>query len=353
MPFYKDIKFNTREGKRITERLLLLRQSLAAQIPQKKLEENLLLATWNIREFDSPAYGDRITEAFYYIAEIISKFDLVAVQEVRKDLIALKKLCAILGGYWKYIVSDVTEGHQGNKERVAFLYDSRKVVFGGLAGELVLPPVKDKDGNYVPVEQIARTPLICGFKCGWTDFMIATVHIIYGENKADSPARIKEIEEIADFLKKRVTDKSAWSSNLILLGDFNNFNKSSKAIDALNNAGFEVPDELQKPSNALKNKYYDQIVFRKIKNKFIYTGSAGVFDYYETVFTESDEKIYAKYMGDAYLKTSTGKVRDDKRKTTYYKTYWRTFQMSYHLVMWAELGVNYSDEYLERKLSGN
>ncbi len=42
----------------------------------------------------------------------------------------------------EYVVSDVTVGTAGNGERLAFLYDRRKVRFDGLAGELVLPPVR-------------------------------------------------------------------------------------------------------------------------------------------------------------------------------------------------------------------
>jgi hypothetical protein len=32
-------------------------------------------------------------------------------------------------------------------------------------------------------------------------------------------------------------------------------------------------------------------------------------------------------------------------------TYWRTFQMSDHLPMWVELKIDYSDDYLARKLA--
>ena len=92
-----------------------------------------MLATWNIREFDSPKYGERVPESYYYIAEIIERFDLVAVQEVNKNLKALYRLCELLAEGWKYLVTDTTEGTKGNSERMAFLYDSRKIRFGGLS----------------------------------------------------------------------------------------------------------------------------------------------------------------------------------------------------------------------------
>jgi hypothetical protein len=85
-------------------------------------------------------HGVRSDEPLYYIAEIIDHFDLVAVQEVREDLTVLNRLIEILGSWWKVLLTDVTEGRPGNRERMAFLYDSRKLSFGGLAGEIVLPP---------------------------------------------------------------------------------------------------------------------------------------------------------------------------------------------------------------------
>ena len=41
------------------------------------------------------------------------------------------------------MVSDVTEGSAGNQERMAFLFDRRKIRFSGVAGEIVIPPIED------------------------------------------------------------------------------------------------------------------------------------------------------------------------------------------------------------------
>ncbi|NOT51922.1 MAG: endonuclease/exonuclease/phosphatase, partial [Chitinophagaceae bacterium] len=144
MPSYQPLDATTPAGKRTIERILALRKKIKAEVPGKTLNETLLLATWNIREFDSPAYGKRMTEALYYIAEIISAFDLVAVQEIREDLSALDDLMKVLGDHWDYMFSDVTEGSQGNKERTAFIYDTRKVNPAGLVGEIVFPPLEKK-----------------------------------------------------------------------------------------------------------------------------------------------------------------------------------------------------------------
>jgi hypothetical protein len=122
-------------GRRCAERLLAMRQSLAP-LRARKSDGSLLLATWNIRDFDSNkfGFGPRLPETFYYIAEIISYFDLVAVQEVNRDLSAFERVTAILGREWDYIATDATVGPSGNDERMAFLYNTQKIWFRKVAG---------------------------------------------------------------------------------------------------------------------------------------------------------------------------------------------------------------------------
>ena len=109
-PRARGLDTETTKGERTAQRLLLLREKLAEQVPQRTINETLLLATWNVRDFDASKYGFRSDEAMYYIAEIISHFDLVAVQEVNADLAALHRLMTILGDWWKFIVTDITAG---------------------------------------------------------------------------------------------------------------------------------------------------------------------------------------------------------------------------------------------------
>ena len=351
MPFYYSLKKDEEAARRRTaEGLLRLRTSLAATVPPRNITETLLLATWNIREFDSGKYGERMKESFYYIAEIISHFDLVAVQEVREDLWALDEVQKILGGWWKYIVTDVTYGTSGNGERMAFLYDSRKVVFGGLAGEVVLPDAKGERAL-----QFARTPFICGFKAGWSKFNLCTVHIYYGKGVADDPRRVQEIRDLAQLLAKKAGSpppdqparpdgmvtavRNTSPENLILLGDFNIFARNDATMKAITDAGFVVPEELQRlpGSNVKKDKHYDQIAFLARPNRFGTTGKAGVFDFYESVFREEDEAVYAPSIGPKYAQ-----AKDPNR---YYRD-WRTHQMSDHLLMWVELKIDFGKEYL-------
>ena len=359
MPWYTNLRKGNSKDEFIVERLLSLRRSLKEHVPSRTLKESLLLATWNIREFDSLKFGKRTKDANFFIAEIISHFDLVAVQEVRKDLKGLKNVMRILGKNWDYLITDVTEGNPGNKERMAFLYDTRKVRFGGLASEIVLPPkkTKDSDGNtiYLSPLQIARTPFMCGFSAGWTDFTLVTVHMIYGSSDPNDPRRVAEINQIAEFLEDRSHDETAWSRNFILLGDFNIFKKTDQTMKALDKAGFKIPTILfDTPTNIKEDRIYDQIAFRTRDDRFADASiNAGVFRFFRSVFRAEDEARYAEFMGKGYITDSNGNTRDAASKTRYYKTHWRTHQMSDHYPLWIELKIDYTDEYLTRKLSSS
>ena len=136
MPFYRWLRPHPdddpdvlHQKRRTADNLLRLRAALRAEFATD-VRTHLRLATWNLREFGSTAPGrQRTEESLYYIAEILSHFDLIAIQEVREDMTALKKLLKILGPSWQYIATDVTAGVTGNKERMAFIYETTQAEF--------------------------------------------------------------------------------------------------------------------------------------------------------------------------------------------------------------------------------
>lgn len=356
MPSYKDLaKLDPEEKERTIKNLLKLRKDLDT-IPKRTQKETLILATWNIREFDSTRYGPRMKEAIYYIAEIIARFDLVALQEVNASLDAFDDLMDILGDNWAYIITDANEGTPGFDERLAFVYDKRKVKHRGLAGELVLPPIELGKGVYKPVLQLYRTPLICGFTAGWCDFMLATVHIQWGKSVADHEPRVEEIRNVAEFLRDRTLDETAWARNLILLGDFNIWKPDNKTFKELEKAGFIIPDQIRSlPSNITKKEHYDQIAFRVREEKLNMTGRAGIFDFFKTVYPDEDRTTYEKYMPEGYTTRTNGdpRLEEGSYNKKWYYNMWRTYQMSDHYPMWVELKIDYSDKYLKKLGEGN
>ena len=175
-------------------------------MPAKQLDRNLLVSTWNIRAFGGHTPKWRSEEGdsprrdlldLRCIAEIVSRFDIVAVQEARGNLAALRAILKVLGPDWGFLVTDVTKGTAGNNERMAFVYDSRRVRPSGLACELV---VDIKAETTVDAEtltrQFARTPYAASFRTGETPFVLVTLHVLYGEEVE----RAKELRAIARWL---------------------------------------------------------------------------------------------------------------------------------------------------------
>ena len=352
MPYYAPIKEvkDKEERFRIAERLLVLRDQLDRQIPQKTSTETLLLATWNIREF-----GDnRLAESIHFIAEIISRFDLVAVQEIARQLNGLTTLMKCLGPNWDYIVTDSTEGTAGGGERMAFIYDKNKVSFKNMASEIVLT----KGKQVFETLQFARTPFCVAFQAGWFKFNIATVHIYYGKatDKQIEERRLEEIKKAVEFLSKRSKEEDL---SYILLGDFNIPNCKTDYMSALESKKFFIPDAIKEhPSNIAKTKHYDQIAFNikleptmEIFDKK--NQKAGAFDFTESVYKEEDVEIYKQYFSPESLivkdkTTKEMRPKTDQEINDYYLNKYRTFQMSDHLPLWVELKIDFSNQYLEK-----
>ena len=349
MPFYyklrhwrsdSQVKKETKD--RTIQNLLRLRRHLRTTVPRSDLNNNLLLATWNIREFDSGAYGDRLDESLYYIAEIIAAFDIVAIQEVNREMKGLEDVMDILGKDWKYVVSDTTEGAQGNDERIAYVYNSRKVKFGGLAGQLVLPPKvervpdPDKPGKtkkkVTHMEQLWRTPLICGFTAGWAKFQLCNVHIQWGESEL---SRKQEIDHVAHFLKDRTEDETAWARKIILLGDFNISSVNSPAFKALKEAEYVSPGAHENlfTTKGKSQSQYDRIFIRERADQFEIM-SGGTVDMFDLLFRDEEEETY-----EPFMLTQSG----NKAKRYHH---WRTHQLSDHQPLWVEFKIDFSDEYL-------
>lgn len=338
MPYYYPIKsIRDKETRsRVIERLLALRKQMDAQIPQKTASATMLLATWNIREFGA----NRTMESLYYIAEILSRFDLIAIQEVAANLDGLQKTLSLMGPQWDYIVTDSTDGSAGGGERMAFVYDKSKITFKNVAGELVLPKEKLIDGSL----QFSRTPFCVAFQAKWFKFKLATVHIYYGSSSGVDPRRLAEIDTVAAYLSKRAKKED---DSYILLGDFNIVKTSDATMKALEKNGFSIPGSIkQHPTDLGQTKYYDQIAFNfKLKPSMTVFSEgeqrAGSFNFTKSVYTADDMEIYRKYFPE---KNTLNKSEKDIQK--YYLSTWRTFQMSDHLPLWAELKIDFSDQYL-------
>jgi len=256
---------------RIVEELKTVREALDCTIPSKALDKNLLIATWNLRALgdltekwkaesgDSPK---RDLHALRCIAEIVSRFDVIAIQEAKANLKSLRHLLKVLGPSWGLILSDVTKGAPGNGERLAFVFDTRRVRLSGLACELVVPREKLSEFSQDNLDkQFARTPYAVSFISGSKTFILVTLHVIYGKKAED---RVPELKAISGWLAEWAKDINAWGHNLIALGDFNIDRHGGKLYDAFVSTGLYVPDDMNEIPRTIfgspkENKFYDQI----------------------------------------------------------------------------------------------
>ncbi len=204
-----------------------LAAGLDAAIPAKVVDRNLLIGTWNVqalsrvtkrwtpREDDSPK---RNLQDVWCIAEVVSRFDVVALVEIRHTLEALRLLMELLGPNWSFLVTDTVVGKPGNDERLGFLFDTRRVQLTGMAGELVIPDEELQGADAIMRRQFARTPYAVSFRAGRDAFTLVSLHVLWGKKAAD---RTPELLRIARWLSEASTDPEDFNRNLIALGDFN------------------------------------------------------------------------------------------------------------------------------------
>lgn len=291
-----------------------IKAALKLATPEKTVD-NLLIGTWNIRAFGGLAprwdsiEGDsprRDWHALACIAAVVDRFDVTAVQETRRDTTALFAVLSLLGPQYRVIASDVTEGDPGGDERLAYIYDSRRIQPSGLVGEIVLPA--DAKG---PVTQFARTPYAAGFVRGATDFILTTVHVLWGDSPGD---RIDEVTAFATWMRGWADRPKDWNHNLLVLGDFNLDRLGNPLFQAFVSTGLWPPSELDiLPRTIFDNPhshhFYDQIAWfsdpakpglPSLLDGLTYTHRAGNFDFVPHILTDLDKTRLSWRISDHY-----------------------------------------------------
>ncbi len=291
-----------------TERkaLMKLMDTGTTRIPRREVDENVIVATWNIAQFSNT----KTKRSLQYIADICERFDVVAIQEVKTDLRGLSKLQELLPGNYKILVSDPT----GNHERMAFLYDSRTVVATGLVCEIAFSGTLSAPSAF----QFNRQPYCASFRAGRFDFVIAQVHIAEGSSlgQVGTTLRKKEIETLVEFVKARVKQEPAkvFDPDFFIVGDFNiqkDGDQFFKALTGGSDPKFKMPTGMNSlKTNFSQTKTYDKIAWLP-RPDFKFSSKFGVVPFGKVLYKEA------------------GQASDAARK-----------KVSDHLPLWAEFHVN-------------
>lgn len=281
-------------------------------LPPSKLDESILVAAWNIREFGKVK---RDPLALHLVAEILGQFDLVSVVELREDLGELATVLSYLGPYWSVVYSDLTEDAGGNWERLAFVYDQRAVQFCGMAGSGIAPREKIGD-EYISYKSFWRAPFSVAFRSGNFDFVAIAAHVRWGRTKA---ARIDEIGRFAKWVDTKVKREKRVDSDILVFGDFNT--ETPGMLEALLSQGLQVPGPLQNiKTNLDHSKHYDHILHNANYTR-AFTDKGGV----ANVFTQADAAWFPDVAPNRF-----------------------SYQLSDHFPVWALLRTDNDTEQLDQ-----
>ncbi len=365
MPWYNDLRptedpnkqkysitfpsFKNKNKVRTIDNLMLLRNELKSIRNTKKTNNNVLLASWNIKQFGF--LKTRIPDSYFYISEIISSFDIIAVQELKKGLEDLKIIMKLLGSNWKYIINDITEGNAGNDERFAYIYDTRRINFTGLAGEIVLwKDILDENENF----QIKRTPYITGFRAGWKSFAIVNLHLQPDNNTKGKKIRKREVELLTQAINSKIKSNNLWSDNIVLIGDFNLYEDNTDIVKILNDSHFfesDLTEGLNTNTAISSSEPFDRILFRKNPFFEIPTKAknnvGGVLEIFDILYKLDDYKLYKEEMLTHKVDNST--LTSEEKFKKYYRDYWRKNQLSDHKPIWIEINIDSTDSFLALK----
>ncbi len=266
------------------EQQALLSTKVLRGIPQKSANK-LLTATWNLTNF---GVQKRTDNDLALMAEVISWFDLIAIQEIADDLEQLRSLMNHLPANYSVIISDIG----GNDERAGFLYDSNKIARLEMAAEVAVPP---SDHRFIRMKGVSgsfdgfdRNPYLVAFRAGTLEFTAVSVHLYYGGNAYyDEDRRALEAYALARWADQRHKAPGAYSQNLLVMGDFNLpiRDNSSNVYRALKAKRLILPQHsTSMGSNLSGDKYYDQVAFQAGGMQNAYSGNSGVFDFDHTPF---------------------------------------------------------------------
>jgi endonuclease/exonuclease/phosphatase family metal-dependent hydrolase len=303
----------------VNSEIARLRQHKQDRHIPERTPETLLVATWNLANLGAQQRRDQDRSL---IAETLSWFDLIAVQECRENFSDLFDLQFKLGQDYKVLMSDTS----GNDERLSFLYDSRKLSPLEEIGEIAFPPSEQKNiklpGITQQFEGFDRTPYLVSFEAGKTSLVFVNVHLFFGDNKPESLGRrALETFAVARWASLRQKSRFSFTRELVVLGDFNmpKSEPGDPIYNALTKLGLELPKHSTQIASAIAaDANYDQIAFLPGTTKDCFAGQKGVFDYDAVIFPDLWQNG-----------TNAGN----------FKAYLR-YYISDHRPMWVQLTVN-------------
>jgi len=315
------------------------------EVPEKH-DGKLLLASWNIANLGEQK---RDAKDLKLIAHLMSRFDLIAVQEIKDNLDHFSKVVDHMDGNYEWVINDTG----GNNERLGYVYNTDKVHLGRLFAEIAIAK-KDFIKHDVIVSYTKnrkklvevyfqhvftpfdRNPFIGTFIANNLSFTLVNVHLYFGgfknaakiEERAKYARRVLEILMLSKWANKRLKGKNTYDKDIILLGDMNipKMDDNEAAFRALKKSGLEPKDYYTKTggSNLSGSKTYDQMAITEgpIKDKLM---TYDVFDFDNAIFSNKWDELVAEH--------------GEKKARSKYNAYVK-FYVSDHRPLWMQIDIS-------------
>jgi endonuclease/exonuclease/phosphatase family metal-dependent hydrolase len=269
-----------------------------------KSGDHLLLATWNIANL---GVQQRREKDYRLIAEVVSWFDLIAIQETNDNLEGLRGIQEQLPKGYAALFSDPG----GNNERFAFLYDADRLEVLEEIGKVTVPPKELKSVKLPDVTQpfqgFDRNPYLVSFAVDDLRFVLANVHLYFGDERSKEGVdrRCLEAYAVGRWADLRRRNEDAYTPNVLALGDFNLpvRDPADPVYRALTKKGLTLPPHSTKVggSNLSDDAQYDQMgVFPGPMEEAI--EQVGVFDFDGALFrdlwgeTKAEQSKFRSYV---------------------------------------------------------
>ncbi|MEX0713328.1 MAG: endonuclease/exonuclease/phosphatase family protein [Pirellulales bacterium] len=231
--------------------------------PVDRTGETIRIASFNIQVFGESKLAN--SAAVQVLVEVIRRFDVVAVQEIRakrQDLLPrFVELINAGGGRYDYVIGPRL-GRTSSKEQYAFIYNSARVEC-------------DRDSVYTvddPDDLVHREPLVAAFRVRGPPadqaftFTLVNIHT--------DPDEVHTELAMLDDVYRAVRDDGRREDDVILLGDLNADDRHLGELAQLPYIAWAVSGV---PTNTRGTKLYDNIIF-DARATTEFTGNAGVLD---------------------------------------------------------------------------
>jgi deoxyribonuclease-1-like protein len=239
--------------------------------PQEKPADEILMASFNIQIFGQAKL--KKTEVVSVLAQIVRRFDIIAIQEIRSiNDPLLPKFIEVVNqddAAYGYVISPALGK---SKEQFAFIFDTNRIEMIENSAFTMADPAK----------LIHREPMIASFRTKTTEpgvepFSFTLINVHTDPDETDTELNV--LDDVFGIIQSQPED------DVILLGDLNVSYKKFGQLAEVRNLHWTIADA---PTNTRQTKSYDNIVFNSEATKE-FTGKAGVLDL-ETEFNISREQ---------------------------------------------------------------